>query len=68
MSVGFWDNNGKPMTTTFQATSGQIITGTGFSFSNVSEGKGVEDAKSGYLKALDGVNKDYFIHLVGEPR
>jgi hypothetical protein len=32
-NVSFWDNNGNPMTTTFQATSGQIITGTGFSFS-----------------------------------
>jgi hypothetical protein len=32
-NVYFWDNTGKPMMTTFQATNGQIITGTGFSFS-----------------------------------
>jgi hypothetical protein len=31
-NVGFWDNNGKPMSATFQATNGNIITGTGFSF------------------------------------
>ena len=31
-NVAFWDNNGKPMSATFQATSGSIITGTGFSF------------------------------------
>ncbi len=31
-NVFFIDNNGKPMSTTFQATSGSIVTGTGFSF------------------------------------
>lgn len=31
-NVNFFDNNGNPMTTTFQTTAGSIVTGTGFSF------------------------------------
>jgi hypothetical protein len=31
-NVFFVDNNGKPMTTTFQTTNGSVVTGTGFSF------------------------------------
>lgn len=32
-NVSFWDNNGSPLTTTFQSSAGQTITGTGFGFS-----------------------------------
>jgi hypothetical protein len=32
-NVRFVDNNGNPMTTTFQTSSGSVVTGTGFSFS-----------------------------------
>ena len=32
-NVFFVDNNGNPMTTTFQATNGSVVTGPGFSFS-----------------------------------
>ena len=32
-NVNFWDNTGNPLQTTFQATNGATITGTGFSFS-----------------------------------
>jgi hypothetical protein len=31
-NVRFVDNNGNPMTTTFQTTAGSVVTGTGFSF------------------------------------
>jgi hypothetical protein len=31
--VFFYDNNGNPLTATFQTTSGNVVTGTGFSFS-----------------------------------
>jgi hypothetical protein len=31
-NVSFVDNNGNPMTATFQATNGSVVTGTGFSF------------------------------------
>jgi hypothetical protein len=32
-NVSFFDNNGNPMSATFQTSSGNVVTGTGFSFS-----------------------------------